>query len=188
MEVESEILYVPWISDLHGIKYTKSVWIKKQLTEYFKLNPQAQRIDAKKWIDDGNRIYFEKIKNELKFEWSDGHFTNVCKSIRGGIRNGILNGLLKTYKYNEHNRLLIADRIIFLLIELTLIQCSETLDTVSKTLSVSCMNWGQCVLFFAFLGNIALESSVKALWNFTAPEEGKFIVSNISNNTYFNVV
>ncbi len=105
MQVDSELLYIPWNSDLHGIKYTKPVWIKKQLIEYFKLNPQANSGDAKKWIEHGNTVYLENIKQELSLDWQDGSFRNLCSSIRKIDSSNcahIYNCELKPYNFTVH--------------------------------------------------------------------------------------
>ncbi len=122
MQVDSELLYNPWISELHGIKYTKSVWIKKQLIQYFKLHPQANRGDAKKWIEHGNTVYLENIKEDLSFDFKDGYFRNICSSIRKTDSN---NYALQPYKFTVSVKHDIVNIITFYLDDFSLKQCAE---------------------------------------------------------------
>eukprot|EP01084_Bolivina_argentea_P235631 396453_1 len=149
MDQDSNLIYIPWISDLHGIKYTKSVWIKHQLSKYFTQNPTAQSEDAKNWINEGNEIYLHKLRDELSFEWNDRTLKNICTNVRKAVRNNSDTQLLKSYKPNAHNITYFAGMIAFYLDSFTLVQCTKILDIVSKNLNMSNDKWGQCILSIA---------------------------------------
>ncbi len=150
MEQRFDLVFSPWNSNLHGIKYPKPIWIKKQLTEFFKLNPKATYKQAKEWIDTGTAIYLDRIKSESLIDWKESYLQYICKGIRKGIRESNDDIIqLKPYVLTENTKPPIIKMISFYLEHYTLQQCADILDSVSKRDNISNdtkIKWGQSIL------------------------------------------
>lgn len=95
--------FTPFISTIHGFKYTKTSYYQYQLYNFFKTYPKATNKEAQAIFQSNIQKLNRNIQSQSALDWTSNTFGNKCSIAKRQIRDQppILAPTRRVFKSNE---------------------------------------------------------------------------------------